>query len=190
MKHISLRKNISRTKRRMKKYTKTAKRLARLKRRTRRIMKNRRIYRRNIRGGSTNGTVVTTANGQIGFGAKGTVAVIPAMPNIPVQRGGNTENKAIIRNIQKNGADQAAGNSALKGGSGRGYKKKNKQHGGTNNNILQLYAYDPPPGMMGPIAQPSSDAASNNLIRQAANITVIGQSDAQYDNNVGNVVGN
>ena len=60
--------------------------------------------------------------------------------------------------------------------------KKNMQNGG--NSTLALYAYKPPPGMMGPIPQPSQDATSNQLILQAAKISTTGQANAEYDNNV------
>ena len=186
-------KHISRTKRRMKKYTKTAKRLARMKRRTRRISRRKirrssirrssisrsRIRRRNIRGGD--GTVVKLPNGGVGYGAGGTVAIVPAMS----QSGGN--NASIIAGNAQAADDQNAGNNLLKGGS---YKRIYKQRGGDGcaGNVLSLYAYNPPDGMMGPIAQPSTDAASNNLILQAANISVSGQANAQFDSNVNNVV--
>lgn len=173
-------KHISRTKRRMKKYTKTAKRLARMKRRTRRIRRSsiRRssIRLRNIRGGD--GTVVKLPNGNVGYGAGGTVAIVPTMG---FQTGGN--NAAIIASNAQAAGDQNAGNNLLKGGS---YKRINKQRGGDGcaGNVLSLYAYNPPAGMMGPIAQPSTDAASNNLILQAANISVNGQANAQFDSRV------
>jgi len=186
-------KHISRTKRRMKKYTKTAKRIARMKRRTRRIrrssisrrkIRRSRIRRRNIRGGD--GTVVKLPNGGVAYGASGTVAVVPAMGNKVNQTGG--DNAAIIAGNAQAAGDQNAGNNLLKGGS---YNKKiNKQRGGDGctGNVLSLYAYNPPDGMMGPIAQPSTDAASNNLILQAANISVNSQANAQFDSNVNKVV--
>ena len=180
MKHIS-NKHISRTKRRMKKYTKTAKRLARIKRRTRRIMKNKRMSNKHnghrMRGG---GESVVTSNGT---GNTSTNAVIPAYNAGP---GGDTTRQTNANMAQNNQA-QNSSNKSLTGG---GYKKKYKQHKqrGGNNSILQLYAYEPPPGMMGPVSQPSVDAASNNLILQAAKISVNGQANAEYDNNVGNVV--
>jgi hypothetical protein len=193
MKYISRRKNISRshkTKRRMKKYTKVAKRLARLNRRTRRIRRSR-IRRRNIRGGegtgngtgtgTGNGTVVKGLDGSISYGAAGTVATIPTMSQV----GG--DNASIIADNQAAGNDQNAGNNLLKGGS---YKKKyNKQRGGDgcSGNVLSLYAYNPPAGMMGPVPQPSTDAASNNLILQAANISVNSQSNSEFDSRVNNV---
>ena len=183
MKYISRRKNISRshkTKRRVKKYTKVAKRLARLKRQTRRIRRSS-IRRRNIRGGEGTGTVIKTATGGVAYGVEGVHAVIPAMS----QAGG--DNASIIADNQAAGNDQNAGNQSLKGGS---YKKRsNKQRGGDGcaGNILSLYAYKPPAGMMGPVAQPSTDAASNNLILQAANISVNSQSNSEFDSRVNNV---
>ena len=74
--------------------------------------------------------------------------------------------------------NQNSGNIALKGGSG-----KKRQSGGDN---LALYAYEPPPGMMGPIPQPSQTPEANNLILQAAKISTTGQANAVYDKNVGN----
>jgi hypothetical protein len=95
--------------------------------------------------------------------AAGTVATVPVMtgasdPNIHSQMAGKNDN-------------QNSGNHALKGGKG--------QRGG--NKYLDLYQYKAPPGMMGPIPQPSQDAASNDLILQAAKISTTGQANAQYD---------
>ena len=159
----------------MKKYTKVAKRLARLNRRTRRMRRNS-IRRRNIRGGE--GTVVKTDSGGVSYGASGTVATVPTM-----QSGGNVN----VNATKEADSDQNAGNNLLKGGS---YKKKfNKQRGGDacSGNVLSLYAYNPPAGMMGPVPQPSTDAASNNLILQAANISVNSQSNSEFDSRVNNV---
>jgi len=185
MKHISRRKNISRTNRRIKKYTKTAKRLARLKRRTRRITKNRRrSYTRHIRGGGegdkVSATVVKDNNGAISIGVGGSVALLKTYG----QMGGSADNKSIIAANKANNIQQAQQVNALKGGGGS-YKRKHKQRGGNNN--LSLYAYQPPPGMMGPVPQPSTDDTSNKLILQAANISVNGQANSEFDKNVNNV---
>jgi hypothetical protein len=80
------------------------------------------------------------------------------------------------------GGLQNAGNKNLHGGS----NKWKKQSGGDR--ALDLYAYAPPPGMMGPVPQTGQDFASNKLITQAAQLTVNGQANSQYDGNVNNVV--
>jgi hypothetical protein len=80
------------------------------------------------------------------------------------------------------GGLQNAGNKNLHGGS----NKWKKQSGGDRG--LDLYAYAPPPGMMGPVPQTGQDPASNKLIMQAAQLTVNGQANSQYDGNVNNVV--
>jgi len=84
-------------------------------------------------------------------------------------------------NVQPTGGQQSSQNTKL-GGGGGSCMNKNKQYGG--NSILDLYAYKPPPGMMGPVPQPSQDATSNQLILQAAKISTTGQANAQFDDNV------
>ena len=82
-----------------------------------------------------------------------------------------------------NGSSTSSPNTKLGGGGGGScMNTKNKQYGG--NSILDLYAYKPPPGMMGPVPQPSQDATSNQLILQAAKISTTGQANAQFDDNV------
>jgi hypothetical protein len=89
-----------------------------------------------------------------------------------------TSNANIHSDMKAGDRNQNSGNIALKGGSG-----KKRQSGGDN---LALYAYEPPPGMMGPIPQPSQTPEANNLILQAAKISTTGQANAVYDKNVGN----
>ena len=146
-------------------YTKRAKRLMRLKNKTRRLKM--RSSRRHGRRRSSRYRRMQRRRIYVGgvaeVQAAGTVARVPVMdgasdPNIHSQMAGKNEN-------------QNAGNHALKGGKG--------QRGG--NKYLDLYQYKPPPGMMGPIPQPSQDTASNNLILQAAKISTTGQANAQYD---------
>ena len=134
---------------------KTTKRLIRLKRKTRRIKGARRM-----RGGNKGDQVTTTPSG-----AKITIS----QPVVNVQQ-----------------TSSSSPNTKLGGGGGGGgggsCMNKNKQYGG--NSILDLYAYKPPPGMMGPVPQPSQDATSNQLILQAAKISTTGQANAQFDDNV------
>jgi hypothetical protein len=83
--------------------------------------------------------------------------------------------------VGANNNAQNSGNNKLSGGGGR--RKIKKQRGGSSW-LDKLYAYTPPPGMMGPVPQPSQSPASNGLILNAAQITVAGQANAQFDGNV------
>jgi len=97
----------------------------------------------------------------------------------PVQRvdpNASAGTSNINKNMNEGTRDQNSGNKALNGGGQRG-----------GNSTLDLYAYAPPPGMMGPIPQPSQDAVANKLILEAAKISTTGQANAVYDNNVGKV---
>ena len=162
----------SKTKRRVKSYTKAAKRSRRLKRRSRRMlsrhmrsrrMRSRRLLSRRMRGGDN-----STA----------TLKITPYTPY-----GGDSTNN----NPQGAGKSQNSGNIALAGG-GRRRKIKKQKGGDVSTAIMNLYKYIAPTGMMGPVPQPSTDEGSNNLILQAAKISTNGQANAQYDNNVNNVV--
>lgn len=153
------------TKRQLKPYTRSAKRALRLRRRTRRKLSGRKIqwrHRSSMRGGAATGPGPN--NGA----------------TVPVDKTASSgQNPSAINASMREGSrDQNAGNQALKGGSGRV-----RQTGGRN---LAMYAYTPPPGMMGPIPQPSNDAITNKLILQAAKIDTMGQANAVYDNNVNN----
>ena len=138
------------------------KRLNRKTRRLRRLRSRKHIYR--LRGGSGSGQphapapVVTTVS--------------------PMQVSGQNTG-SIHTDMTAGQRAQNSGNIALKGGAGC---NKKRQSGGSA--VLDLYAYAPPPGMMGPIPQPSHDAASNNLILQAAKISTTGQANSQFDKNV------
>ena len=87
-------------------------------------------------------------------------------------------------------ATTAARQNAIKAGGGRSRarasrsRKYKKQKGGTGSWIDNLYGYKPPPGMMGPVPQPSQTMMSNNLVLDAARISLAGQVDSQYDSNV------
>ena len=83
-------------------------------------------------------------------------------------------------NVAANNNAQNSGNNKLSGG---GRRKIKKQRGGSSW-LDKLYAYTPPPGMMGPVPQPSQSPTSNKLILSAAQITVAGQANAQFDGNV------
>lgn len=150
------------TKHRMKSYTKLEKRLRRKTRRTKRMMTRKQIYR--LRGGSGSGQASAPAP---------IVTTVSPMP----ATGENTGN--IHAGMRADQRAQNSGNIALKGGAG--YYNKKRQSGGSS--VLELYAYAPPPGMMGPIPQPSQNAASNNLILQAAKLSTTGQANSQFDNN-------
>ena len=152
--------NHRRTKHRMKSYTKLEKRLKRKTRRTKRLRTRKQIYR--LRGGS--------GSGQAPAPIVTTVSPMPATSE-------NTGN--IHAGMRAEQRAQNSGNIALKGGAG--YYNKKRQSGGSS--VLELYAYAPPPGMMGPIPQPSQNAASNNLILQAAKLSTTGQANSQFDNN-------
>jgi hypothetical protein len=98
------------------------------------------------------------------------------------RRRGNKSNKSNKRRGSK--SSKRRGNK--RGSKRRGNKRTGyplKQSGGSAW-LDQLYAYAPPPGMMGPVPQPSQSADANNLIVNAANISVAGQANAQYDRNV------
>ena len=174
----------SKTKRRVKSYTKAAKRSRRLKRRSRhmlsrrllsrrlrsrrmlsRRLRSRRLLSRRMRGGENSTATLTIT---------------------PYTADGNSSDS----NIAQQGAatkSQNSGNIALAGG-GRRKKIKKQQGGDVSTAVMDLYKYIAPTGMMGPVPQPSTDDSSNKLILQAAKISTNGQANAQYDNNVNNVV--
>jgi hypothetical protein len=77
-------------------------------------------------------------------------------------------------------AQNNANNQVKQGGGKRNYRK---QKGGTSW-LDALYSYTPPPGMMGPVPQPSQSPMANNLILNTTKISVAGQANAQYDNHV------
>ena len=135
-------------------------------------------------------------------------AVVPADLTLKQYPGPVQTGQGAIENNQANNVNTAKVNVALAGGASstrrkgsrgsrrsrgsrgsrrsrgsRGKRNKGKQKGGSAW-LDKLYAYTPPTGMMGPVPQPSQSEDANRLIRNAANIHVAGQSDAQYDGNV------
>ena len=131
---------------------------------TRRIIRRRKSIRKSMRGGAETVAAITPYSSTYAG-------------NTPQQ---NNDIKADSR-------AQNQGNLALKGGA-RHIKHK-KQKGGTlTSSVLNLYNYIAPPGMMGPVPQPSQNEAANNLIKQAAVISTSGQANSQYDKQVNNVV--
>ena len=150
--------------RRMKVYTKAAKRSMRLKRKARRIMSSRHRHSKRCR---------SKHSKHMHGGANNNGATAPVQRVDPNASAGTSN---INKNMNEGTRDQNSGNKALNGGGQRG-----------GNSTLDLYAYAPPPGMMGPIPQPSQDAVANKLILEAAKISTTGQANAVYDNNVGKV---
>jgi hypothetical protein len=114
-------------------------------------------------------------------GGDNSTATLKITPYTPY--GGDSTNN----NPQGAGKSQNSGNIALAGG-GRRRKIKKQKGGDVSTAIMNLYKYIAPTGMMGPVPQPSTDDSSNKLILQAAKISTNGQANAQYDNNVNNVV--
>lgn len=148
---------------RLKKSTRRA-----IKHKTRRIIRRRKSIRKSIRKSMRGGAE--------------TVAVIKPYSST---YGGNTPQQN--NDMKADYHEQNQGNMALKGGA-RHIKYK-KQKGGTlTSSVLNLYNYIAPPGMMGPVPQPSQNEAANNLIKQAAVISTSGQANSQYDKQVNNVV--
>jgi len=165
------------TRRLRKGYTKSAKRTLRMKRKTRRMSRSKHMSRskliyRKMRGGADAAVPVHVP-------AAAPVALSTATLSLPSAPG-----PAVVSPTAAYTASglQNAGNKNLHGGS----NQRKKQSGGDRG--LDLYAYAPPPGMMGPVPQTGQDFASNKLITQAAQLTVNGQANSQYDGNVGNVV--
>jgi hypothetical protein len=102
-------------------------------------------------------------------GAEPAPAPAPVATTIQPYSPPGGSNAAISKDMAAGNQEQNRGNMALKGGGN-----------------LDLYAYAPPPGMMGPVPQPSQNAASNSLILQSAIISTTGQANAQFDKNVNN----
>ena len=121
--------------------------------------------------------------------------IVPTMSSQYSTTGGQPTGSAATNasNNNQNGANNALG---AKSGGGRKKKisnrknhsrthkrKKIKQRGGSDW-LDALYSYAPPPGFWGPIPQPSIYADTNKLILTAAQISGIGQANAQFDNRV------
>ena len=187
----------SKTKRRVKSYTKAVKRSSRLKRRSRRLrsrrllsrrllsrrLLSRRLLSRHMRSRHMRSRRLLSRrllSRRLRGGGDTTLTIPPYQPS-----GASPDN-----NIAQQGAatrSHNSGNIALAGG-GRRRKIKKQQGGDVSTAIMNLYKYIAPTGMMGPVPQPSTDDSSNKLILQAAKISTTGQANAQYDNNVNNVV--
>jgi hypothetical protein len=90
--------------------------------------------------------------------------------------------KSAYKKTKKSAHKRKTQKSAHKKTKKSAHKRKSNQRGGSW--IDALYSYEPPPGMMGPVPQPSNYTDSNNLIVTAAKISVAGQANAQFDNNV------
>ena len=185
----------SKTKRRVKSYTKAVKRSSRLKRRSRRLrsrrllsrrllsrrLLSRRLLSRHMRSRHMRSRRMRSRrmlSRRMRGGGDTSLTIPPYQPY-----GGDSTNN----NPQGAGKSQNSGNIALAGG-GRRRKIKKQQGGDVSTAIMNLYKYIAPTGMIGPVPQPSIDDSSNKLILQAAKITTTGQANAQYDNNVNNVV--
>ena len=145
-----------------------------------RSIRTRRNRSRRMRGGSTSVVPGVTGAGSATTSASGQELKMPGYAPPPV-----LNPNAIY--------DAGARQNNIKGG-GRGsrsskythkkQKKQKKQKGGSGSWIDNLYGYKPPPGMMGPIPQPSQTMMTNNLVLDAARISLAGQVDSQYDKNV------
>jgi hypothetical protein len=146
-------------------------------------MRSRKLRRR-MRGGSTAVVPGVTGAGSATTSASGQQLNIPGYAPPPVLNPNAIYDAGARQNNIKGGGRGRARGRTSRRSRKYTYKKQNKQKGGTGSWIDNLYGYKPPPGMMGPIPQPSQTMMTNNLVLDAARISLAGQVDSQYDKNV------